>query len=158
MPLLYVIAQQDTSSILLHKTPTIQDFTNTNITISPKKETSHPSKNHQYSEIWITELLIKFGSISVSWHLLDSILQNLMKHDCPFGKFPSPKSFILRVALKSKLSSLLKSFRTVYFMRFYICAYNNSKVNPIQTHLGHLITQLSSTSNISMNCPILCLQ
>ena len=81
-------------------------------------------------------------------------MQNLMKHDCPFGKFPSPKSFILRVALKSKLSSLLKSFRTVYFMRFYICAYNNSKVNPIQTHLGHLITQLSSTSNISMNCPI----
>ena len=97
-------------------------------------------------------MLIKFGSISVSWDLLDSILQNLMKHDRPFGKFPSPKSFILRV-LKSKLSSLLKSFRTVHFMRKYFCACSNSKANPIQTHLGHLMTQPSSTSHISINCP-----
>ena len=103
--------------------------------MSSKKEKSSPPKNHQYSETWIPEkgkLLIKFGSISVSWDLLDSILQNLMKHDRPFGKFPSPKSFILRV-LKSKLSSLLKSFRTVHFMRKYFCACSNSKANPIHT-------------------------
>ena len=152
---------------MLSKTPALyyytkhQQFRTLQTQILPlalKRKHHTFQKNRQYSEIWITELLIKFGSISVSWNLLDSILQNLMKHDCPFGKFPSPKSFILRVALKSKLSSLLKSFRTVYFMRFYICAYNNSKVNPIQTHLGHLIAQLSSTSSISMNCPILCLQ